>query len=183
MGFACLVWFVCTIVVLPQHAVGQVDDPPLKDADPLIAAADERVNRIQSLLEQGQTDQALVMLENFVESGSSSPRADAFTFLHARALQAKGDTKQAIIILEQFLEEYPVSSHTDEARLSLGTLYLESKQAHRAITVLTHALNRSFNPSTQTKGLHLLHQAYELKGEHNKAVHMAMKQLKATTED
>ena len=59
MGFACLVWFVCTIVVLPQHAVGQVDDPPLEDADPLIAAADERVNRIQSLLEQGQTDQEL----------------------------------------------------------------------------------------------------------------------------
>ena len=182
-GFACLLWFVCITVIFPQHAIAQLDDPPLKNADALIAAADERVNRIQSLLEHGQTDQALIMLENFIESGSSSPRADAFTFLHAQALQAKGETKQAIIILEQFLEEYPVSSHTDEARLSLGRLYIESKQAHRAITVLTHALNRSFNPSTQTKGLHLLHQAYELKGEHNKAVQMAMKQLKATTED
>ncbi len=129
-GFACLLGFVCIIVVLPQHAIAQLDDPPLKDADALIAAADERVNRIQSLLEQGQTDQALIMLENFIESGSSSPRADAFTFLHAQALQAKGETKQAIIILEQFLEEYPVSSHTDEARLSLGRLYIESKQAH-----------------------------------------------------
>jgi ABC-type branched-subunit amino acid transport system substrate-binding protein/Tfp pilus assembly protein PilF len=183
MGFACFLWFVCIILLLPQHAVGQIDDPPLEDANPLIAAADERVNRIQSLLKQGQTDQALIMLENFIESGSSSPQADAFTFLHARALQAKGEIKQAIIILEQFLEEYLISSHTDEARLLLGTLYIESKQAHRAIIVLTNALNRSFNPSTQTKGLHLLHQAYELKGEHNKAVQMAMKQLKATTED
>jgi len=182
-GCTCLLWFVCITVVLPQHAVGQLDDPPLEDIDPLIAAADERINHIQSLLERGQTDQALIMLENFIESGSTSPRTEAFTFLHARALQAKGETKQAIIILEQFLEEYPISSRTDEARLLLGTLYIESKLAHRAITVLTNALNRSSNPSTQTKGLHLLHQAYELKGEHTKAVHMAMKQLNTTRKD
>ena len=61
MGFVCILWFVCIIILLPQHAVGQVDDPPLEDADPLIAAADERVNRIQSLLKQGQIDQALII--------------------------------------------------------------------------------------------------------------------------
>jgi len=182
-GFVCLLWCTCLTMAIPQYAIAQLDDPPLEDADPLIAAADERVNRIQALLEQGQTDQALIMLENFIESGSSSPRADAFTFLHAQAFQAKGETKQAIIILEQFLEEYPISSRIDEARLFLGTLYIKSKQAHRAITVLTNALNRSFTPSTQMKGRRLLHQAYELKGEHNKAVQMAMRQLKTTTED
>ncbi len=181
-GFVCALC-ACVTLLLPQATLGQLDATPVEELDPLVAAEDARLNRIRSLLDQEQTEQALIMLEEFVESGATSPRADEYTFLYAQALRTKGETKQAIIILEQFLEEFPISSLTDKARLLLGTLYIESKQANRAITVLTDALNRSANPTTRTEGLRRLRQAYELKGEYTKAIQMALKQLNETTED
>ena len=169
------------IAVFPHHAIAQEDDPFRVTPNPILAAEraaeDERIQRIELLLDQGQPDQALIILEEFIESGSTSPQADALTFLHARALQSKGDTKQAIIILEQLLEEYPISSLTDKARLLLGQLYIESQEANRAITVLINALNRSSNPTTQLNGMQLLRQAYELKGQYTKAVQLALKQM------
>ncbi|MDA0738311.1 MAG: penicillin-binding protein activator [Nitrospirae bacterium] len=183
-----LPWFAVVLCVLgfPQLASAQRDQPIQEEPAPLVATEmapkDERVERVEMLLNQEQIDQALVILEDFVESGSTSPQADALTFLHAQALQAKGDTKQAIIILEQLLEEYPISSFMDEAGLLLGRLYIESQEANRAIIVLTNALNRSSNSSTHMNGLHLLRQAYELKGEFTKAVQMALKQMNATGE-
>lgn len=179
-GLVCLLSSAFLFLSIPHPTFAQVEDLVLEESDPLIDADNERLNRIKFLLEQDQADQALIMLEKFMESGFSSPQADAYHFLHAKALEAKGETKHAIIILEQFLEEYPISSLTDDARLLLGRLYVESQEATRAITVLTNALNRSSNPTTQSEGLRLLHQSYELKGEYNKAVQMALKQMNET---
>ncbi len=138
---------------------------------------EKRLKHTKSLLEQKQTDQALVMLEDIFESGSPYYRTDEFMILHAQALREKGETNQAIIRLEQLLEEYPFSPLTDRARLLLGNLYIESEKPNQAITVLSNALNRSSNSTTQSEGLRSLRQAYEMKGDYNSAIHMALKQL------
>ena len=170
----------------PQQSIAQQDQPIQVEPDPFrateITLKDERVERIKTLLNQGETDQALIILDDFVESGSTSPQADVLTFLHARALHAKGETKQAIIILEQLREEYPISSLIDDARLFLGQLYIDVQEPGRAVTVLTDTLNRSSKPSTQKNGVLLLRQAYELKGEFTKAVQMALKQMNEADE-
>lgn len=183
IGITCLIGCISFTILNPLTSNAQTPDFSPESTNSSLASEDARLDQIRSLLDQNQIDQALVMLEKFFESGSTSPWVEDFTILHARALQAKGESKHAIIILEQFLEENPISSHTDEARLLLGTVYIKSQQPNRAISVLTNALNRSSNPSTQTKGLDLLHQAYELKGEHTKAVQMAMKQLNNLREE
>jgi len=177
--------FTLCAMVFAGHSIAQLplEDPRQEEPIPMVTPEDERVNRIDMLLDQGQTDQALAILEEFFETGDTSSQTDALTFLHARALQAKGDTKQAIIILEQLLEEYPISSLIDEARLLLGRLYIDSQEPNRAVTVLTNALNRSSDPTTQMNGLQLLRQAYELKGDFTKAIQMTLKQMSETSED
>jgi ABC-type branched-subunit amino acid transport system substrate-binding protein/predicted negative regulator of RcsB-dependent stress response len=187
LALAWLLGCTCFAIALPSPVMAQVEEEQPESLNPLVAAENdaesERVNRIKFLLEQGKTDQALAMIEQVLDLGSDAPQADAFIFLQAQAVHAKGETKHAIIILEQFLEEYPISSLTDDARLLLGKLYIDTAQANRAITVLTNALNRSLNPATQTQGWQLIRQAYELKGEYTKAVQMALKQMNRTPDD
>jgi len=182
-GFIFLLWYLFLLVAVTSPAIAQSQDHPIQEGQsPLAAAEEERLQHIKMLLLQKQTDQALQKLEETFESGMPSFRADELTFLHAQALQEKGETKQAVIILEQFLEENPLSPHTDDARLLLGALYIESDLPNRAITVFSNALNRSSDPATQRAALRGLRQAHELEGDLTKAIQVALKQMKETPE-
>ena len=182
-GWTYFLWCLSLVLAFSPQATAQLPNTLIQEeTKPLAVAEKERLNHIKFLLEQKETDEALAMLEDTFESGTLFYRADEFTFLHAQAFQEKGETSQAIIILEQLLEEYPFSPLTDQARLLLGNLYIESEKTNRAITVLTNALNRSASPATHSEGFRSLRQAYELKKNYIKAIHIALKQFNQSPE-
>lgn len=95
-------------------------------------------------------------------------------FEFAKALNQKGEYEEAIKILEDLLNKYPQSKITSKINLTLGTSYFKSKQYDKATSTIERIVS-----GTTTQGLseellkddarYLLAQAYQNKGELNKA--------------
>ena len=103
--------------------------------------------------------------------------------MHAAALEAQGQSNQAIITLEQFLEEYPGSPLAHEARLRLGTLYIESQRPNRAIPILSRVLDLTLDETIRVEALHRLLLAYESNGESLRAIQTALTHAEQSRED
>ena len=67
-GLAYFLWCLCLTLVISPQANAQLPDVPIPAAPtPLATTEEEHLNHIKSLLEQKQTDQALVILEDIFE--------------------------------------------------------------------------------------------------------------------
>ena len=138
---------------------------------------------IRTLLDQGRNDEALRLVEQFLDRASPPSLIDRFTFFHAAALQAQGQEQTAIILLEQFLEDFPSSALTHEARLRLGTLYTHSPRPIRAIPVLSQAVDQAQNPAQRAQAHDRLRLAYERTGDALRAIHVALTQMREPAEE
>ena len=138
---------------------------------------------VRTLLDQGRDDEALRLVEQFLDRPSPPSLIDRFTFFHAVTLQAQGEEQTAIILLEQFLEDYPASALTHEARLRLGTLYTNSSRPARAIPILSQAVDQAQTPARRAEAQDRLRLAYERTGEDLRAIHVALTQMREPAED
>lgn len=144
---------------------------------------EQTLAQIQAYLHQERSEEALRLIEQFLDQSPPLFFADQFTFWHAVALHAQGQDQPAIVILEQFLEEYPSSPLIHDARLLLGTLYTESPQPNRAIPVLSQALALAPDRPTRVKAHDRLRLAYERTGDDLRAVQTALAQMMPSEED
>ena len=144
---------------------------------------EQALAHIKAQLEQEHSEEALRLIERFLDQSDPLAFIDRFTFLHAVALQARGQPHHAITILEQFLEEHPASPLLHDARLTLGTLYIESRRPDRAIPILSRALDLAANEPARVEALHRLCIAYELNGEHLRAIQTALVHVDQVGED
>ena len=138
---------------------------------------------VRTLLDQGRNDEALRLVEQFLDRASPPSLIDRFTFFHAVALQAQGQEQTAIILLEQFLEDFPSSALTHEARLRLGTLYTHSSRPTRAIPVLSQAVDQAQSPAIRAQAQDRLRLAYERTGDDLRAIHVALTQMREPAEE
>lgn len=138
---------------------------------------------VRTLLDQGRNDEALRLVEQFLDRASPPSLIDRFTFFHAAALQAQGQEQTAIILLEQFLEDSPSSALTHEARLRLGTLYTHSSRPTRAIPVLSQAVDQAQSPAIRAQAQDRLRLAYERTGDALRAIHVALTQMREPAEE
>ena len=138
---------------------------------------------VRTLLDQGRNDEALRLVEQFLDRASPPSLIDRFTFFHAVALQAQGQEQTAIILLEQFLEDSPSSALTHEARLRLGTLYTHSSRPTRAIPVLSQAVDQAQSPARRAQAQDRLRLAYERTGDDLRAIHVALTQMREPAEE
>ena len=138
---------------------------------------------VRTLLDQGRNDEALRLVDQFLDRASPPSLIDRFTFFHAAALQAQGQEQTAIVLLEQFLEDYPSSALTHEARLRLGTLYTNSSRPARAIPILSQAVDQAQNPARRAQAQDRLRLAYERTGDDLLAIHVALTQMREPAED
>ena len=138
---------------------------------------------VRTLLDQGRNDEALRLVEQFLDRASPPSLIDRFTFFHAAALQAQGQEQTAIILLEQFLEDFPSSALTHEARLRLGTLYTHSSRPTRAIPVLSQAVDQAQIPAIRAQAQDQLRLAYERTGDDLRAIHVALTQMREPAEE
>ena len=138
---------------------------------------------VRTLLDQGRNDEALRLVEQFLDRASPPSLIDRFTFFHAVALQAQGQEQTAIILLEQFLEDFPSSALTHEARLRLGTLYTHSSRPTRAIPVLSQAVDQAQSPAIRAQAQDRLRLAYERTGDALRAIHVALTQMREPAEE
>ena len=138
---------------------------------------------VRTLLDQGRNDEALRLIEQFLDRASPPSLLDRFAFFHAAALQAQGQEQTAIILLEQFLEDYPSSALTHEARLRLGTLYTNSSRPTRAIPILSQAVDQAQSPARRAQAQNRLRLAYERTGDDLRAIHVALTQMREPAED
>lgn len=140
---------------------------------------------VRTLLDLGRNDEALRLIEQFLDRASPPSLLDRFAFFHAVAFQAQGQGQEqtAIILLEQFLEDYPSSALTHEARLRLGTLYTNSSRPTRAIPILSQAVDQAENPAIRAQAQDRLRLAYERTGDDLRAIHVALTQMREPTED
>ena len=133
-------------------------------------AEEQALARIKAQLERQQSGEALQLIERFLDQSQPPAFIDQFTFLYAVALEAQGERQQAIVILEQFLEEYPVSLLSHDARLMLGTLYIESQRPNRAVPILSRALDLASDRTARAAALQRLCLAYESSGDYLRAI-------------
>ena len=138
---------------------------------------------VRILLDQGRNDEALRLVEQFLDRASPPSLIDRFTFFHAAALQAQGQEQTAIILLEQFLEDFPSSALTHEARLRLGTLYTHSSRPTRAIPILSQAVDQAQSPAIRAQAQDQLRLAYERTGDDLRAIHVALTQMRKPAEE
>lgn len=138
---------------------------------------------VRTLLDLGRNDEALRLIEQFLDRASPPSLLDRFAFFHAVAFQAQGQEQTAIILLEQFLEDYPSSALTHEARLRLGTLYTNSSRPTRAIPILSQAVDQAENPAIRAQAQDRLRLAYERTGDDLRAIHVALTQMREPAED
>lgn len=140
---------------------------------------------VRTLLDLGRNDEALRLIEQFLDRASPPSLLDRFAFFHAVAFQAQGQGQEqtAIILLEQFLEDYPSSALTHEARLRLGTLYTNSSRPTRAIPILSQAVDQAENPAIRAQAQDRLRLAYERTGDDLRAIHVALTQMREPAED
>ncbi len=172
------IWFLLismSVILWPGATLAQLSSTPM--------AEEQALAQIQAQLEQQHSGEALQLIEQFLDQSHPPAFIDQFTFLHAVALEAQGESKQAIILLEQFLEEYPASLLIHDARLILGTLYMESRQLNRAIPILSRALDLTANDRTRVEALHRLCLAYELNGDYLRAIQTALAHIEQLGED
>ncbi len=158
-----------SVALWPMAAFAQLSPSQLVE--------EQALAQIRFQLEQEYSAAALQLIEPFLEQTPPPARLDHFIFWHAVALNTQGDANHAIIVLEQFLEEYPVSPLTGKAQLMLGTLYTESHQPDRAVTVLSRALNLAPDDATRKAFRRRLRLAYELQGDYRRAVQTALTQM------
>lgn len=138
---------------------------------------------VRTLLDRGRNDEALRLIEQFLDRASPPSLLDQFAFFHAAALQDQGQEQTAIILLEQFLEDYPSSALTHEARLRLGTLYTNSSRPTRAIPILSQAVDQAQIPARRAQAQNRLRLAYERTGDDLRAIHVALTQMREPAED
>ena len=138
---------------------------------------------VRTLLDRGWNDEALRLIEQFLDRASPPSLMDRFAFFHAVALQVQGQEQTAIILLEQFLEDYPSSALTHKARLRLGALYTNSSRPTRAIPILSQAVDQAENPAIRTQAQDRLRLAYERTGDDLRAIHVALTQMREPAED
>ena len=162
-----LLWFLLiSISVWPGTTFAQVSPAQLTE--------EQALARIRAELGQEHGETALRLIEPFLDQAEPPAFIEQFTFLHAVALEAQGQSSQAIITLEQFLEEYPGSPLIHDARLKLGTLYIESQRPNRAIPILSRVLDLTPDQTLRAEALYRLCLAYESNGESLRAVQTAL---------
>ena len=187
-----LLWFLLISTGLwPGATLAQFspDEPSGEQALQLIEeqthqlTEEQALARIRAELGQEHGEAALRLIEPFLDQSEPPAFIEQFTFLHAVALEAQGQSNQAIITLEQFLEEYPGSPLAHEARLKLGTLYIESQRPNRAIPILSRVLDLTLDETIRVEALHRLLLAYESNGESLRAIHTALTHAEQSRED
>ena len=164
-------------------SVGFWPGTTLAQLSPTQPTEEQALARIKTELGQEHAGAALRLIERFLDQAEPPAFIEQFSFLHAVALAAQGQDKQAIVTLEQFLEEYPGSPLVHDARLRLGTLYTESQQPDRAISILSRVLDLAPNETIRAEALYRLCLAYEANGKSLLAIQTALLHAEQSGED
>lgn len=156
----------------PGATLGRDTTPWLSSPEEL--TEQQALARIKAQLERERTGEAIRLIERFLDQSDVPAFIEQFSFLHAIALEAEGQFNQAIPTLEQFLEEFPDSMLAHDARLRLGTLYIEVQQPKRAVSILSRVLDLSSDETLRAEALYRLCLAYESTGEYLRAIEIAL---------
>ncbi|MFQ5991385.1 MAG: penicillin-binding protein activator [Nitrospiraceae bacterium] len=143
----CCWSFAATLLIdpfVPAHiAHAQRPDPR---SERLAKAA---IEEAKTLLENNQTDAAVVALKTFIATDTRSAYLDDAYLLLAGALSTQREYEQAILYLELLLSQFPSSDLAGRARLMLGIAHAELGDPDTGLAILAEA--RTLDPTPQTK--------------------------------
>lgn len=141
-----------------------------------------RLDQIKVLFQQNQYPEALSLLEKFQNQSPESRLLDEAYFLEAGIRRAQGNNKEATRPLEQLIEEFPASPLLDDARLMLGSLYVELEQNNRALAVLNNTLLLSTDSNAHSEALRQIREIYEQEGNYTKAIQVSLAEANRLSE-
>ena len=173
-------WFLVVLLLGPEPVWSQPVGPPTEDPTPHFPqATTDRLllDQAKRLFESQQIDEALAVLDEFIEQEPPASQLQEAYFLRAAALHIKGQDQEAASTLEQLLDEFPVSPLAGEARLLLAELYVALQEPERATLVLNKVLDFSSDPNVRRDALGQIRDIQVAQGETLMAVHTALEEL------
>ncbi|MEE8124536.1 MAG: ABC transporter substrate-binding protein, partial [Nitrospirales bacterium] len=118
------------------------------------------LNLAQSQIEAGQLVEALETLEDLIDTVPPPEILREAYFLQATALKQESQIPEAIMVLNQLLEEFPFSPPvTNQARILIAELFIESQDYPQALTQLNQALDYAPNRERRQTIFQLIRQA------------------------
>lgn len=179
-------YWIALLAVLSVSSVFSAPSTPAQDRPEeslFSGAAAPVLEEAQVFLDQGRPEQAIRVLEEYLDAHPESPGLDHILFQQAVALSAGNQEARAVAVLQQLIEEYPLSEQLGPAKLMLGRLYLGQQAYGKAERVLQEARSQAFASSTRRDAIGLLRTLYLEQHEYRHAIQIALSELDLGTEE
>jgi branched-chain amino acid transport system substrate-binding protein len=124
----------------------------------------------RNLLEMGETQEAIDVLQKFLASSPNSALIPDAYLLLGHALARTQKWEEAKTYFRRFIEEYPNLPLVTEARLGLATALLKINDAAAAIPVLRQAKSEAKDTMLKLEILRRLEEAYLTKPDYPQAI-------------
>jgi branched-chain amino acid transport system substrate-binding protein len=147
---------------------------PATPAAPVPAAQKAQVDSAKAMLEAGQVEDAINILQKFLEVYPQSPLVPDAYLLIGHALSGLRKWEDAAVYFRRFLDEYPKAPAVPEARLGLGTVLFKTGETEAAIPLLRQAKNEVSDPLFKLTILRRLEEAYLTKPDYPEAIDAAL---------
>lgn len=142
----------------------------------------EVLDQARGFLENSQIEEALVILETYIDETVQPKFLDEAYFLQAAALRITNQDDQAAIVLEQLVEEFPASLLASDARLILGELYAQLNQPDKALSILKETIALVPDPATKREAISLIREIYVQRGDDQHAIESALAEMNIVQE-
>ena len=131
--FVFILFILIPIYLFPQEAADTADT----------AKVDSAFNKGLILYNSSQFKEAQKIFNQIITDNSFSPNTTIAYIFDGKSLLQLKLFYEAKDILNQFLKKYPNSSYTDEAKLTLAQIYVETKNYELALKQLTTLIDNS----------------------------------------